>query len=68
MTGERNTELQSIVRMLLYLRAEMQRHDLPVAAGHLDHCIDEIAREFLPSSADNVIDFQQEARSRGNST
>lgn len=57
MTDPRESEIESIVRMLLYLRSEMSRNKLNAALGHIDASLDAIAREYKQEADNNVIEF-----------
>ncbi len=54
-SDELNDEYQSMVRMLLYLRAEMMRNKLAESAKHLDDCINALMIEASQEQAENVV-------------
>lgn len=57
-------EIQSILRMLLYMRAELARNGLEEQAVHLDACLESIVDRVRQGTAPNVIEFSP--RRRGN--
>jgi len=57
MTEDHDEQVQSIVRMLLYLRAEMFRSDLSAAATHIDDCLESIIQVSRNDTQTNVIEF-----------
>lgn len=57
MTAERENELQSISRMLIYLRSEMIDNNVPEAVIHIEAALREIMTSVNKVEPSNVTEF-----------
>ena len=62
MVDDKDREIQSMLRMLMYLRAEMERFDLDAAGACIDSCMEELMREYQSERPSNVVQLAERRR------
>lgn len=55
MANDREQELQSLIRMLIYTHAELERLSLDGPAAHIEACMEALSDELRPGDSQNVV-------------